>query len=378
MALNWGVVGNIFYTNYRKEKKIKMDSEQYRYIIGILEEIQCKTNTQNEAPLFYEHFKEQFIGLKGEYEMGNMYLNFLAHLQKIDLPTKYESAYYYDYLKKSLDLLCNESNSIYINGKTLNYDKPVIGSVNFHHFDARALNENGVKLILISRSIIHFMCTLSSLVAQFYLNLKTNKSNRELDRYFVDLACSYYLFREGTKDTKYWRINTIEGINIASSLVITSYLFIVAHEYAHLLLEHNKSSVQDVPFQKEMEADFLGGMLSMRVIYGQYNHTYSVAGLTYILGVLDLLYDIDNIIKEEIWNPKKALYPKPRIKIFPEVIKYFNISKNNDILSTNMWICLHNLWARNKDKIKEYLTLYESFPQDRDAYKKLQDKIYSI
>lgn len=355
-----------------------MNDEQYRHTIRILEEIQCKTNTQNEAPLYYEHFKEQFIELKNEYEIGNMYLRFLAYLSKIELPTKYESAYYYDYLIKSLDLLFAESNRINIYGKTLNNDKPVIGSVNFQHFDARALNDNGVKLILISRSVIHFMCTLSSLVAQFYLNLKLDKSSNELDMYFVDLACSYFLFGTGIKDTKYWTVNTIGGINIATSLVTTSYLFIVAHEYAHILLDHNKYSAQDVPFQQEMEADFLGGMLSMKVICNHKNQNYSVGGITFILAVLDLLYDIGNILKEETWNPEKATYPYPRIKIFPEVLKYFNIGEDEYIFSGAMFGCVHHLWVRNKDKIKDCLISYESFSQDRDAYKKLQEIIYSF
>lgn len=355
-----------------------MNDEQFRHTIRILEEIQCETNTKNEAPLYYEHLKKQFIGLKNEYEIGNMYLRFLAHLSKIELPTKYESAYYYDYLIKSLDLLFAESHTINISGRILDIDKPVIGSVNYQHFDARALNDNGAKLILISRSVIHFMCTLSSLVAQFYLNLELDKSNKEVDMYFVDLACSYFLFGTVIKDTKYWRVNTISGINIATSLVVTSYLFIVAHEYAHLLLDHNKYSAQDVPFQQEMEADFLGCILSMKVICNQQNHNFSIGGITFILTLLDLLYDIGNIIKEEVWDPEKAVYPYPRIKIFYEAIKYFNISEEDNIFSVNMSICVHNLWVRNKDKIKDCLILYESFTHEKDAYKKLQEKIYSV
>lgn len=346
--------------------------------IDLLREIQKQTNTKNDFNYSYESFKPTFEGLISENEIQKKYTEYIKHLKSIDTPTEYENPYYYEYLKKHLDLLYESHEHVSMPERNLNFEKPIIGTVRFNSYNASSLLNDNNRIILISRSIIHFSIAFSKIIAQYYYNKINNLCIDKIDNYFIDLACSYYINKDLMDTTKTFNCKQLETLDSASSLTISNYFFIVAHEYSHLILEHQLLPKPTPPSKYESEADFLGAMLCIKTMI---NHGDSlknaISAIGYSLLIVDLLYDINNIILNKEWDVNTANYPYPRYNILLSAVNNFTseIDLADWIDLYNLKVCVHNLWYRNESKIKEYLTFYNN-KNNNVCYSDLQKMIY--
>ncbi len=346
--------------------------------IDLLREIQKQTNTKNDFNYSYESFKTTFDGLVSEKEVQEKYTKYIKHLKTIKTPTEYENPYYYECLKKHLDLLYESHEHISMPRRNLNFEKPILGTIRYNSYNASSLLKDDNRIILVSRSIIHFSIAFSTIIAQYYYNKKNNLSVGKIDNYFIDLACSYYINKDLMDTTKYLKCKQLESLDFASSLTISNYFFIVAHEYSHLILEHQLLSKPTPPSQYELEADFLGAVLCIKTMIDHGDSLKNaISTVGYSLLLADLLYDINNVMLNKKWDVNTANYPYPRYNVLYSAVNNFisqaDIPDWIDLY--NLKVCVHNLWYRNKSKIKEYLTFYNN-KNNNICYSDLQKLIY--
>ena len=373
-----------------------MDKSDFARAVQILRNRQIMFNTtaNNEAveDTFIQSKKLMLsLGQRSEGDVEKSEKYYRQEFLKYPLLTEYENTYCNWILNDILNILYEARKHIKCDdeGVSLDFELPIIGSVNFGFYDARAVNDDGAKVVLISRSLLTFTACLATIVAQSSLNQSHGLSNEYINQYFVDISTAFHLFypylgrvfyRERERDvaniSKRCPITDWTACLMGEQLSVTSHLFVVAHEYSHLILNHpfKKISVEKCR-EDEQEADELAGLLCGIIIsiLKKDKYPFSFIGLAFAVRTLDLIHDIMSIFREKKWDPNVDIYPLNRTSVVADVMQRFKVYDKNTIEITKFMLYdINRLWLENENQIKYFINKYENGL----SYEEIQKLIY--
>jgi hypothetical protein len=224
------------------------------------------------------------------------------------MPTDYQDSHFYDLIKNSFAIL-NETiktEEIIFDGKKIQpRPLPLYGTVDFDSFNAFITADNSDPVIVLNNGLLKFTQKIIELITkEHYLrskNLFSKKYQGIFTKNFIDAMMCYYIYGDvyGAISLDLCDIENFDdlkdsekvGDHIGASEMLydeayfqflfdvedATYLWIAAHEYAHLLLGHidnaNLSSKRlnevhvsmiDFDWQEEYDADSLGAILTMQ------------------------------------------------------------------------------------------------------------------
>ena len=363
-----------------------MDKTDYQNAVEQLQIIQKihGTTVNNEAieDTFLQREKMMLsLGNRTVEDVERSEKHYRQELLKYPLLTEHENVLCNWILNDMLNILYETRNNIKSgeNDPSLNFEMPVIGSVDFGYYDARAMNENGAKVVLISRSLLTSTVFLASIVAQSSMNQSRGLSNDYINQYFIDMAIAFHFKYDIASVAKRCPIIDWTACMMGETLSATSNLFIVAHEYSHLILNHPQGYYErnspKKPYIYEKEADELAGLLCGIVISAnkESKHAFSFPGLAFAVCALDLFNDILSVLNENKWDPDINTHPLNRTSVAPDVMQRFKYydKKGVEIIAF-MLGDMHRLWEDNKDKIKIFITKHH----EGLSYEEMQKQIY--
>jgi hypothetical protein len=267
-----------------------------------------------------------------------------------------------------------------------------LGTTQFGYINAMAIaapDEVRSKIILFDSGIFIFMNSLSKIVSTIlpkkihtdfieYTILKHDidtsiNKNEEFSDLFVNLITTYLLQGNAKFSAKFSASQY--NYKLAEVLRDTAELFIIAHEYGHILLNHLtlsriekiklaeslKVDVWQIDWRHEFQADEFASIAVMRInhVLKDMEAPIAFAGVPFFFSAIDILYKCMNVEFSETHpspiNRLEALYSRlyldtNDIELVNE-IKEFGNAINYIIIS---------LWTQNKDKIMKIITEYNS------------------
>ncbi len=294
------------------------------------------------------------------------------------LPTCYQNPLTFQIVEDLFKKI--EKASAIISNDTLSFpDKITYGTANINSFTAFV--ESGVRendyLILLSDALFTFANLMAKSVGLLLVTEKNEKNGYfqfsfsvdHIDRViennydaiirFTDLIMAYIITRSPEKAQQYTPNKRLASI---SSLIRDSFeLFVVGHEYSHILLGHLKNNSQDMfsyislndekikvianNWKEEIEADQLAALLTIIAMKG-FDFASSYVGVDISLIVLIIL----ERIQEEIYGDKVMHMSHPPAEIRRNLV-YENLVKQEpsitSIYESNSYI-LDVLWTRSK------------------------------
>lgn len=252
-------------------------------------------------------YEKDVSGL-GMFEDEPSYLRFVDEYQMwfAQMPTPYQEPIFFMLLKRAFETLDRVVglqqilfNDVLIEPKPL----PIYGSIQAKIFNAFILAPGGEPLIVFTEGLFPLATGISNVIgAVVYNNARKRKNiNRynQIIKYFIDMLLSFLLF--GT-------IEFARGISfidreetVLSTQIASSYLlFVVAHEYSHLVLGHlkganmhsahvsgEKTSIISISWQKELEADALASILCIKNTSTTFE--ISILGIFLFLNILRIV-----------------------------------------------------------------------------------------
>lgn len=269
--------------------------------------------------------------------------------------------------------VANENNIIIPNGI-------VLGTLPLNYLDAfTCVFPQGQRLIALSEGLFLFLYSMGRVVSSFFSkinddenksyatfdfnkdsineNLKTNKKGHEL---FLETLILYFLY----ENLSFSKIYYEEDININLSAVLwdTAELFIVAHEYSHIILGH-------LPAEKNFSKRFLDDNSMLYQIVRNWSEEFSADALAFQLTMaknqnsgyglfacylgIEFLFACLDII-EKIYNVEfSETHPSAQMRI-ENLRRYFKSAlpnKSRTIIDGTSVVqeIMTSLWNINKD-----------------------------
>jgi len=271
-------------------------------------------------------------------------------------------------------------------------DEIVLGTLPLNYLDAfTCIFPKGQRLIALSQGLLLFLYAMGRVVSSFFprlnydenknyvifdfkrntinQNLKTNKKGHE---FFLETLILYFLF----ENLSYSKIYYEEDINMPLSAVLwdTAELFIVAHEYSHIILGHlpaeksfskrfldeNSMLYQIVRnWDEEFSADTLAFQLTMAKNQNSgYGSFACYLGIEFLFACLGLIEKINNVEFSETHPSAKM-----RIENLRQYIKSIFPSNSQNILDGTSIIqeIMAELWNINKDNFNSVIKYFIDF-----------------
>ena len=211
-----------------------------------------------------------------------------------NMPTDYQDSHFYNIIKDSFSMLEEtvKQNDIVFNAIHI-VPKPIpyFGTVNWDEYNAFIDVSEETAVIVFNNGLLKLTQQLMLLLTkERWLSVKkliTNKHRELLTRNFLDIMMCFYLFSdaylaiplewceaESFDDLTPQRIYDLESsfdiihydnafITLEDEVRITAYLWMAAHEYSHLLLNHKHETDTNKSWKQELDADLLGAIISM-------------------------------------------------------------------------------------------------------------------
>lgn len=299
----------------------------------LLENIQIRTNTspsvwdEDSYNWLFDDLTKN-IGSCNKEQLHQSIQKTVDEMYSCALPTKYESSLHYpllySLLKELYDVRTIFKNVAFID---IGSPMPLIGTANFQNINAFA--EPKYKLIVIDRSLHFFLSCIVTILVEFITTNNNDRfvirpslitrehiidkinSNRELPQIFLEIICSYVLFRD-TWPYKRYHYGNEEKHTWHEFITKEVYRFVVSHELAHLLLNDTQSSVQI-----EQDADYVGAYLCVASICKdkEIKDMDLFWAMSITVKTMDILYKCDSYFKNN-----NNSYPANRIQTINTVL----------------------------------------------------------
>ena len=334
--------------------------------IKVLENIQIETKTEpyiwnkDSYDWLFEDLTQN-IGLCNKEQLHQSIQNTVNELYSCPLPTKYESSLHYP-------LLCSLLKELYdvryifrnVSNIDIELSLPVIGTANLQNINAFAVPK--YKLIVIDRSLHFFLSSIVTIIVDFITTNDNNsyvirpslltreyiidkiKKNRKLTQSFLEILCSYVLF----KDTwSYKRYHYGNGDKHTWHELITKevYRFVVGHELAHLLLNDTQSNIQ-----VEQDADFVGAYLCVASISNdnEIKEMDLFWAMSITVKTMDILHKCN-----KYFGKNNSSYPENRILTVNSVLQKSKADKYALGMVSAINMIFEALWLTIKTPLKE-------------------------
>ncbi len=236
----------------------------------------------------------------------------------IGLPTDFQNSHFFNIIKNSFEVLIHtvKEEKISFNGNIIQPKGiPLFGTINLTEFNAFVHTEDKTPLIVFNNGLIMFTQRMIELYCKERWLLSKGLMNEmysdKLIRYFLDIMICFHIFKMpyGAIPFDWSDMENFDDLDIPDKIaeyldkannvfseldddylhfehdVTTStYLWMVSHEYSHLLLGHlnTKTSTKRMllfdsdltehcfEWQQEYDADLLGAIITMRSESGFY------------------------------------------------------------------------------------------------------------
>ncbi|AXY72573.1 hypothetical protein D3H65_00650 [Paraflavitalea soli] len=287
-----------------------------------------------------------------------------------------------------LETLKNKLKKVFAFSKISFPDNVVLGTAQFGHFNAIATapsRESDIKVIVMDDGLFTFLNGLAKIVSMVFdkrgegndgyslsfdpADIDNNlKQNSFVHEKFIDLVATYFIKGHSMHAASF--LPAYEHNAFASLLRDTAELFILAHEYGHIVHGHlagnpeEEQAIADqfhvqtweISWAKELQADTFACMLVMR-----HNHhlqdmeaALSFAGIRFLFAALEMLY----IAK----GSKPSLtHPSPRQRITRLVDSLYADTPDKELVDDMerfgmaITAVVHLLWEINVDTIEEQI-----------------------
>ena len=365
-----------------------MNPNNYYRAIEILRGIQELSGTKRNdkaVEASFENNREMLLSYHGHFTSDSIKqteAKVRQDFNKYPLLTEYENVLMNWSFNEMLNILYDARGHISSNDFDLDFEMPIVGSVDFGYFDARAINDDGAKVILLSRALVTANVWLAPIIVQSLYNRMSNLPSERIHQHFTDTATSFYLFRDISGVAKHCSCDNELVCVAAESLIQTSILFTVAHEYAHLILGHPPSyfDSKKKSYIYEKEADELAGLLCGVVICGltkldehQFGFSFTFEGLSFALKSLDLFNEIVYVRDDVKWNPDRNTHPLNRFSVLSRVMERLAFKDSSRrYLSFSLADEIRALWVENRGNVIHYINEYNNGV----SYGKIQERIY--
>jgi len=340
-------------------------------------------------------------------QLKNTKYDFIIERKKQDneeMPTDYQDSHFYYMAKIAFDILVNSVESekiIFKNREITSRPLPLYGTVDFDSFNAFIATDDGATIIALNNGLLKFTQKIIELVAkEHYLRSKNifNIARQELfTRNFIDVMISFHIYADsyfaipldlcGVKSVDDLKDDNKVDEHLSSEIGLydetylpflcdiedATYLWIVAHEYAHLLLGHldgkepttkklNDIDVQAIDFswQQEYDADSLGAVIAMQ----------SFSSLNQVHGIYLALICLFLCTYQSQDEPPSHPPARLRINNVFDSLK----SHNHD---TSHYRNIDNIIGPKLTKYKEFLSVYKSNVGNSASLLELQRYIYN-
>lgn len=253
----------------------------------------------------YHSNKKLLYGLEAEKYKG---IKKLIEESNKKMPTDYQESHYYDIIKDSFDSLIRtlNENDINFNGKVIHpKNVPLYGTADLVGYNAFVKAGDDEKVIVFNHDLLKFTQRMLEIFAKEYWLLSKGLMNKHIKKIlaqnFVDVMLCHHIFGDSYAAIPllFCEIDNLDDLDDLNKLYelkssideqidfekyfmledqirISVYLWIAAHEYAHVVLGHldngnsRKLSLcgHDVTelnfsFQKEYDADLLGTIITL-------------------------------------------------------------------------------------------------------------------
>lgn len=225
------------------------------------------------------------------------------------MPTDFQNSHFYDIIKNSFvtlkDTITNAS--LRFKGEDISpCDVPLFGTADFKEFDAFVETSDDESVIVFNEGLIMFIQRLKEIYTIEHWLKANNKITKQMDNLltlnFFDIMLSFHLFSnayyaipliwcnaEDLNDIGYpEKICKLESpfdkyignqnyMDFEFEISLSTYLWIAAHEYSHIVLGHLKDNNDisklhlngievnkiDLNQKQELDADLLGAIISL-------------------------------------------------------------------------------------------------------------------
>lgn len=361
------------------------------------EKLKVLVSDEQEECIRNKYSSGKFIGNKAhlkflsEFFEGTEWENAVERLGKIfsELPTDYQDSHFYSIMSNAASAL----NRVIENKRILDFDgnrielKPMPVFITLESDDCNASVEwlNEAKAIMFSNRFIRLIERLIELVVEEIIRQAKGIAGKEtrdiLTKNFIDIMSMHYIHKE--HDAYFAKpIDLLLNDNIYDSdfyqyreaLSTATYMWIVAHEYSHIVLEHNgkadyscySESIVDEILQRdynwslEDEADRLGVLFV-------YNSKYKILlAEGVMLALYAMMIGNENAIHRSTTHPPLSL----RVESIVEYMKKLGIDISD--CRTIIGILKPKIEAWKRFIIKYYNKKSDSLSRDE-----LQELIYN-
>jgi len=361
---------NIYLSHYLKltlaKKTDKSSRENYNsYATAILKRMKIYGIKNNNID------KNKIVGTFEKWENKNH--------------SRYETLMTYGALVRMLEKIKNVAKK----RNMLIKDFPTIGSLPYGSADAMAIQvpESSKYVIIFNIGIFGFIRVIEHIIVQAYsfkvgntiefsfnreIIIKTINESPILQKQFKNFlnAC---ILQGNPYQTPYFRIKTPQ-LELARYLDECSKLFIMAHEYAHILRGHldypafqqvsigySEFNVAKFNHQLELEADKIGLLLLNQIAYdGGYLNT-ALAGIELYFSAAELIdkafatleYGDDTPI-ESITHPSFAVRRLTIKKVLPKIISNKQLIVQELLFADAVKLVIDTLWQKTKNDYMNY------------------------
>lgn len=280
-------------------------------------------------------------------ESKNSKYNFLIDKIKetnSKLPTDYQESHFYSIIEDSFSILEEiiNLNNIQFHGQKIELKAlPVYGTVDWDSYNAFVKITNNNPIIVFNNGLLKFTDRIIKLIVEEiylkYKNILDHRYQELFTKHFIDIMLCYHLYCDAyraipiewcgisdfndlddmdkvlefvnSEPVLYDETYTAYNIDLENA----TYLWIAAHEYSHIILNHTESAnlvhttIGSIAAQKmyfnwnqEYEADLLGAVLTM-----QNDKCYYSANGIYLALNCILLSDYNNLYGSESHPPIK-------------------------------------------------------------------------
>jgi hypothetical protein len=332
--------------------------------------------------------------IKDRYDNVEFYekdKNLFKKLKKIAINlntpiSEQDSAEYLILNRHSEDIIkvANENNIFIPNGI-------ILGTLPLNYLDAfTRVFPQGQRLIALSEGLFLFLYSMGRVVSSFFTkinddkdksyatfdfnkdsineNLKTNKKGYNL---FLETLILYFLYKDLSFSKIYYEEDT--NINLSAVLWDTAELFIVAHEYSHIILGHlpaennftkrflddNSMLYQVVRnWSEEFSADILAFQLTMaKNQKSGYGLFACYLGIEFLFACLNIIEKVYNVEFSET-HPSAQM----RIENLRQHFKSALPNKSQTIIDGTSVVgeIMAALWNNNKDDFNYAVSIFEN------------------
>jgi len=255
----------------------------------------------------------------------------------------------------------------------------VLGTLPLNYLDAfTCVFPAGKRLVALSEGLFLFLYSMGRVVSSFFSKGSTNNKNydtfdlnresiyenlevnKKAHEAFLEVLVSYFVYENLSMLEIYYKEDT--NINLSGLLWDTSELFIVAHEYSHIVLGHlpeeksfTKRFLDDDSmlyqivrnWSEEFSADELAFQLTMA---SNQNKGYGLfgcyLGIEFLFACLDIIEKVHNIKFSETHPSSKM-----RTEHLRKYLEHTLPKRSKSILEGTQIIqeIITTLWNRNKD-----------------------------